>query len=61
MTQTKYSGTVETLKDIISHKLIPLMYHQSGNIEEFQNSNYDFQRQIAQEHQGFKDDSEAVR
>ena len=61
MTQTKYTGTVETLKDILSHKLTPLMYHKSGLIEEYLNSNYDFKRQIAEDHQGFKDDSEAVR
>ena len=32
MTQTKYTGTIETLADILSNSLTPMFYHKSSLI-----------------------------
>ena len=38
LTQTKYTGTVENLADILDHGLTPLMFHQSSHIQEYAES-----------------------
>ena len=38
MTQTKYTGTVETLPDILDNGLTPMFYHRSSLISDLASS-----------------------
>ena len=61
MTQTKYVGTIETLADVVNQNKIPLIYYKSSMIDVYRQSESYVKRTIANTHEGFQDDSEAVR